>query len=265
MLRFGGPLTLLAVGGFLLERYAVAPSRNLVMFAGYWGVASVVGYPLGMDIWAAWPTIHAFVPLAVPAAVAGGAVLRSGADALAERDTVDVAVSGLLVVLLVGYSGAVAVEASYLDARDRDGETDMVQYAQPSGDLRPGVRAMQGAAAANDGLDVLYYGHRYDLADESVMDRPPVPWNETDGWFDRLPLPWYAAAADATVASAATEAALERSLERDPAVVVAPVRKADTVAERVDGYERYGAYDLRAHLDGDGTATTVVIFVRKDT
>ncbi|MEF8773784.1 MAG: flippase activity-associated protein Agl23 [Halobacteriales archaeon] len=272
MLQFAAPLSLLAVAGFLRERYAAARSRNLVMFATYWGVASVLGYPLGMDIWAAWPVTHALVPLAVPAAVALGALLRAGADvpAAVSRSGADLrgalkprsVAAVLLAVLLVGYSGAVAVEASYFDARERDGETDMVQYAQPSGDMRPGLRAMRAAVAGNEGLDVLYYGDRYYLADETVMDRPPVPWSQTGAWFDRLPLPWYTEAFDASVRSVDDESALDRALQQPPPVVVTEPGDADAVAARLDGYERY-RYDLRAHLDGPGRGTTAVIFVER--
>jgi uncharacterized protein (TIGR03663 family) len=285
MVRFAAPLSALAAAGFLYERYVAARSRNLVVFAGYWGVASVVGYPLGMDIWASWPVIHALVPLSIPAAVAFGAVLRRGGSALAarrradsgpesgsasgllDRNLLDGATAALLLVLLVGYSGAVAAEQSFAEPRDRDGQVDMVQYAQPASDMRPGLRTMRAAVADNEGLDVLYYGDSYYLADEGDVALPP---SQLDGvervpgpWFDRLPLPWYTQAFDATVASATNESGLDRGLDREPAVLIVEANEADAVAERTDAYRRYDQYDLRAHVDGPSRVTSVVVFFRE--
>ncbi|PSQ32785.1 hypothetical protein BRD09_02615 [Halobacteriales archaeon SW_10_68_16] len=65
-------LLVFAVLGFVWERYGRANARNLVMFAGYWGFVSVLGYPLADDIGSAhWLHVHILVPLSIPAAVAG--------------------------------------------------------------------------------------------------------------------------------------------------------------------------------------------------
>ncbi len=273
--KFAAPLSVLAVGGFLLERYASADPRPLVMFAGYWGFVSVLGYPLGTDVWGAWVVTHAVVPLAIPAAVGFGHLVRYGADALAahrdasgdqltgpSRASVDVVIAGLLVLLLVGGMIVPAVGTSYLAPQARDSTTAMVQYAQPSGDMRPGLAAMD-EAVEGDGVDVVYYGQRYYLANESAVEYPPAadPNNETGGWFSRLPLPWYTEAAGAEVASARAPAGLEAALAEDPAVIVAQRGYEHDVRQLVDGDVRTYEYDLRASVDGPDDRTTVVVFV----
>ncbi len=80
-----------ALFGFLSERYATARSRNLVMLAGYAGLASILGYPLGTDIFGAWIVVHTVVPLSVPAAVGVARVYRWGRTAAPQGDPVSAA------------------------------------------------------------------------------------------------------------------------------------------------------------------------------
>lgn len=85
------PASLLAVLGFLLDRYSGAGYRPVVAVAFYWGAASVLGYPLVMDIVAAWSNVHAIVPLAIPAGVGLAAVFgraRRAIDAVGRRRAV---------------------------------------------------------------------------------------------------------------------------------------------------------------------------------
>jgi len=76
-----GALTAFAAVGLLVDRYAGEGPRDVVAFAGYWGIASVFGYPYATDIWAPWVAVHAVVPLALPAAVGLAGVYRLGARA----------------------------------------------------------------------------------------------------------------------------------------------------------------------------------------
>ena len=78
-----GALTAFAAVGLLVDRYAGEGPRDVVAFAGYWGIASVFGYPYATDIWAPWVAVHAVVPLALPAAVGLAGVYRLGARAWA--------------------------------------------------------------------------------------------------------------------------------------------------------------------------------------
>jgi uncharacterized protein (TIGR03663 family) len=291
MWRYAAPLTALAAGGFLLERYGREP-RWVVMFAGYWGVVSVLGYPLGTDIWAAWVVTHAVVPLSVPAAVGFGYLLRGGLATLsaddprpndavaapdgngrqapasdpADRggasggDPVRLAAVAVLLVAVVGTLVATNVGAVYLDPASRDSDADMVQFAQPAGDVRPGLAAVEAAIEGNEGTDVLYSGQRYYLLDERALDRPPVP-DGTGPWFRRLPLPWYFEQYGAETASVRNVTELRPELDPAPPVVVADARYAEDVRALLgDGYRTY-EYDLRNHVDGPGQATRVVVFV----
>jgi uncharacterized protein (TIGR03663 family) len=80
-----------ALFGFLYERYASPRSRNLVMLAGYAGLASIVGYPLGTDIFGAWIVVHTIVPLSIPAAVGVARVYRWGRATAPRSDAVSAA------------------------------------------------------------------------------------------------------------------------------------------------------------------------------
>jgi uncharacterized protein (TIGR03663 family) len=269
---------LLAVVGFCYDRYAREP-RALVGFNTYAGVAAVVGYPLANFLPVPWSTVHAVVPLAVPAAVGAGAVYRWGQGELSlglaradlpsvradgglptgrlpsrERAArgLRVAVAGLLLVGLAASSAVTVVETSYLDS-DRnsrlEGGNELVYYAQAPDELREPVEAIQAAAATGGGdLDVLYVGESVAM-DESEDDYPPPP----GAWFERLPLPWYTEAAGADVASVADPAAIENP----PPVVVTTEADYRAVEHQLgEGYTR----ELHA-LDGIGDRT-VVVFTR---
>ena len=92
-----------ALFGFLYERYATPRSRNIVLFAGYVGLASIVGYPLGTDIFGGWIVVHTVVPLAIPAAVGLARVYRWGRAAAPNGDPVSGALfAGPALVLAYG-------------------------------------------------------------------------------------------------------------------------------------------------------------------
>jgi uncharacterized protein (TIGR03663 family) len=258
--RFALATALLGAVGFLRERYAVEDPRPLVMFAGFWGIASVLGYPLGTDIWAAWVVTHVVVPLSIPAAAGFAAVLglaRRGIAADRERHVV-VAIAAL--VVLGAWTAGAAAEAAYVDPVSRDHPADMVQYAQPADGLDPAVGAMGTAVEGHDGgPDVVYYGSRFNVSDESVAHQPPVPRSD-DEWFDRLPLPWYDESMNATVVSTGREGVLLELLADRPPVVVTAATRARDVRTTVDGYRTFHV-DIRAHTEGSTNRTSVVVFV----
>jgi uncharacterized protein (TIGR03663 family) len=193
------PLSLAALGGFLVDRYAGARPRPLITFCFLWGVASLAGYPMVVDINAAWTTVHVVTPLAVPAAVGVGLVYRLGRGALADDDRIGVAAAAVLLLAAGATTGAVAVDTSYLNPQSPDTalfeENRMVQYAQPAGEMRPTLREVRAVAAANDGTDVLFYG--------DLLSSPGQTWRGLDApppaWFQRLPLPWYLTRYEAAV------------------------------------------------------------------
>lgn len=99
--------TVLAVVGFLIERYSARGGQDLVAFATYWGVTSVFVYPIATDIAnAAWLAVHAVVPLTIPAAVALGAIYRRVLPGLAPEKVGGSAAAAATLLLL---GGAVAV------------------------------------------------------------------------------------------------------------------------------------------------------------
>jgi uncharacterized protein (TIGR03663 family) len=258
-----GGVSALAVLGFLSDRYGGAAPRDVVAFNFYAGVAATVGYPLANNFPVPWSTVHAVVPLAVPAAVGAGVVVRWGRGevGVARRPDLDVpwhAVrSGLaagVLVLLVVSAGLTAVQTSFVAPHESpegpDGGHEIVYYAQPPGDLRQGVRAIADAAAAGgDDVDVLYVG-------AALAPPPGVAEDDIGGsgaWHARMPLPWYTEALGADTASVASPA----DVRDPPPVVVAQPSVADAVAARLSGYER-----RRQPLDDVGDRT-VVFFVRR--
>jgi len=208
-----------AVAGTVLERYFSDRPRLTVMFAAYWGFVSVLGYPLGTDIWAAWIIVNAVVPLAIPAAVGLGVLVRTGRDALAEDDTVSVAAAGLILLLVVGQAGAAAATGVYSDTTSADNQ--LVQYAQPSQEMRPSVDEMAVVAAENEGTDALVYGEAF--VDGKTDGRSPA----CAKWFEVLPYPWYFEAHDVEVTCATDASGLP---DRPPPVVI--------VKQEVEGGER---------------------------
>jgi uncharacterized protein (TIGR03663 family) len=259
---FAPATTLLAAVGFLRERYAVADSRPLVSFAAFWGVASFVGYPLGTDIWAAWVVTHVVVPLSIPAGAGAGLLVRTARRGIADDRGLLVVLPTVTLVALAAVTAGMAVQTSSVDATSRDHPADMVQYAQPQQELRPATEAMRTAVTGHEGgPDVVYYGHRYNVSNESADEQPPVP--EADAaWFNRLPLPWYTEGMDADTASTGRADVLASLLGDRPPVVVASERAADDVRGRVAGYRTF-AFDLRAPVDGPGRYTSVVVFVNE--
>ncbi|MCG1002437.1 MULTISPECIES: flippase activity-associated protein Agl23 [Halobacterium] len=246
-----------AVVGFLAERYATDDSRDLVLFAGYWAVASVVVYPAITDISGHWSVVHAVVPLAIPAAVGVRVVVDRGRSAYASDDRVGVALAALVLVAAVGQMGAVTAETSYLMPQDEDNA--LVQYGQPGSDMGETLDRIERIAPRNDGTDVLYYGsHFYITGDYDPTDPDSVAGTD---WFNRLPLPWYTERADATTDSTVrltepTTGNATGSVETaDAPVVVTEAENYRGVREHLHSNYEGWTYELTA------TNTIIVVFV----
>ncbi|MFC7047064.1 flippase activity-associated protein Agl23 [Halobacteriaceae archaeon GCM10025711] len=80
-----------------LHRRPAARRRRVRLLLG---VASVLGYPIVVDIQAAWTTINALVPLALPGAVALGFVGRRARGVIDADDVQSAAAAALLLVVL---------------------------------------------------------------------------------------------------------------------------------------------------------------------
>ena len=239
-----GGLVLLAVVGFVADRYDGDRPRDLVALGAYWGFVSVLGYPIATDIQSGWSVVHAVVPLAIPAAAGIALFYDWGREAFDRDDRVSVVLSVLVLVLLVGQLPNVAVQTSYVSPQGTDNV--LVQYAQPEGDMRPALEAVQTAARDNEGTDVVWYGEHFYVADESSADRLPAEGN----WYHRLPMPWYLELYDAEVDSTENATELRRLVETDrPPGVLTRQQEADDVDDSMSGYRKY-VYDFRQSDQG---------------
>jgi uncharacterized protein (TIGR03663 family) len=243
---YAAPLSAFALAGVALDRYARDRPRPLVQFAAFWGIASVVGYPLGTDIWGAWVTVNAVVPLAIPAAVGAGTAFRAGRAAVVEEDRETLAVLALVALVAVGGTGGALYGGVYTN--DQSADNRLVQYAQPATDFDGTMRDVGSLAAANEGTDVLLYGSELVLAPDRSSAVAPSCARLTN----TLPLQWYLARADATVDCARDVRQLDAALSpagagngTRPPVVIARYDRRTELDRRLDGYERRTAL-LRA-------------------
>jgi uncharacterized protein (TIGR03663 family) len=232
-----------AVFGFVWERYGRATSRNLVLFAGYCGFVSVLGYPLADDIGSAhWLHVHLLVPLAIPAAVGAATVYGWGRSASVDRDAVATAAVAFVLVLAGLQVGLATTSDVYGDTTSR--ENALVQYAQPEADFGAVADAVRTAADDGGPDVVLYTGADYtgarplvspDGGNHSYVLRPACVG---DAWYDAIPLHWYLNTAGAEVACLTDGATLaETATDRRPPLVV--TREPDgsvPAAQLRDGY-----------------------------
>jgi uncharacterized protein (TIGR03663 family) len=236
-------LVAVAVVGYLATVYysefPYGRPDDLVSFTFYWGVASLVGYPLITDIGgAAWLIVHVVLPLTVPAAFTFGILYRWGRDSQAEEDTVSVALVVLLTAVVVGSMAWTGYATSFADPKSDD--NPLVQYAQPSGDVEPTLAEMRTLADQNEGTDVVLYGeHFHNPTGHEELERRPT----CADWFNALPLPWYFEAGGMAVDCAPAEENLDAALGEDPPVVIAHGDESEAVDARIDD-----RYDRRVYL-----------------
>ena len=270
-LEYAGALMALSAVGFLAELSRRGEARRLVLGCSYWGVASVVGYPLGSDIspLPGWILVNALVPLAVPAAVGLRMLVDVGQESLADDDRISAAIVALLLVLAAGQVAVVGVSASFLEPTSPD--NDLVQFAQPQQEMREPVEETVAVAERHEGdTDVLFYGTGRSLNGAEFRDPACVRWTRT------LPWAWYVEGADAAVDCArhsdgppeelppVVVAEAECTLERPVECRDAPGELAvdESLNERVgDDYVRYGFVH---RTTGGSFFNGMVVFVDED-
>jgi len=244
-----------AVIGFAVERYVRTDSRPLVMFMGYCGVASLVGYPLGSHIqgdWA-WISVHIVVPLAIPAAVGLAWFYRIGLQARVERDTLLTVVIVITLASAAVWGGYATVNDVYLSPQSENNE--LVQYAQPGDDLGQVVQTLDDVAGGN-GTDVLfYYGEQGDAYDENSAILPrdvenlTVFWNVRPictRWSKSQPLNWYVAATDAEGTCERDVGNLRTTVESGEPPMIIGLAEDTTLPEDVlDQQYESSTYDMR--------------------
>jgi uncharacterized protein (TIGR03663 family) len=240
------PLLAFALVGFLADRYT--RHRDVVAFFFYWGLAHLVGFPFAVDNPFPWETVHVVAPFAVPAAVGVALVYRRGRAAFDREEVLTGTAAAVLLLAVAAQVGFVAAETSYLHPQSEANE--LVQYAQPGGEMQPTLRKIHEVAEAHDdGADVLYFGEvkRTGDGEDWLLHQETERWGRGEdpplGWFSRLPLPWYFGAQGVETAST-TDVADVRS---DPAPVVialgngargTPSNTAADVAPALEGYCR---------------------------
>jgi uncharacterized protein (TIGR03663 family) len=259
--QYALPLMVLSVAGFLAERYTRARSRMLVLFAGYWGFVSVVGYPLGTDIFGAWIMVNALVPLTIPAGVGLAMVVRWTRDAL-HGDALRFGISVFVLFLVVGQLALALGGGVYTNATSDDNE--LVQFAQPADDFRPAMDALETADTGDGNADVLFAGDSYvrtrtNAEGETVLNpRNAGIEPRCTSISDTLPLQWYVEMYDAEGACTVTVEGAVRTVEdQQPTVVIVPPTMENRLESELDGY-RAETYGLRT------TGNGAVFFVRTD-
>lgn len=221
-----------SIVGFVGDRYGEGEPRDLVAFAFYWGMASIVGYAIVSDIKAAWSAVHVLVPLAIPAAVGLSLVYRNLLEAREVGDRTTVAIALVVLLLAASVPVGATVSTSYVSPQSPDNE--LVQYAQPAGDMKPTLAEIETIAESNEGVDVLFFGDEfYAPADEDRKLTLDIETGGYEGWFDRLPLPWYLEQYDARVGSTEDVSDLET---HDPPVIIAVREDTDGLQPYVEGY-----------------------------
>ncbi|GAB3422688.1 TIGR03663 family protein [Haloparvum alkalitolerans] len=235
LLASSAPLFLVAVGGFLADRYGVLGGgrRPIVEFTAVWAGLGVVAYPVVAEVVAPWTLVHLLVPLSVPAGVGLALVVRWGSEAVDAGDAAR-ATAALLLLLAVGVHAGVVLADDVYGPSSPDAST--AQFGQPADDLEPLAAEMEAALAGAEGANarVVYVGERYYLHDESVTDRPPItPESAREAWGERLPLPWYTERAGAATDSVTRPA----DLSGEPAVVIADPAHETEVADRLPDHE----------------------------
>ncbi|WP_435155466.1 flippase activity-associated protein Agl23 [Haladaptatus sp. DFWS20] len=165
-------LCLLAVIGFLVDRYSGERPTPIVSFGFYWGIASVLGYPLVMDIKPAWAMVHAVISLAFPAAVGLALIFRLGWEGYERGDDVSAVAAVALLLLVSAQVGMAAYDTSFQNPQSPDNQ--LVQYAQSSSsEAKPLLSDLQRISRENEGTDVLFFGEELDSPDHSAHEVPP--------------------------------------------------------------------------------------------
>ncbi|MFB6163494.1 MAG: flippase activity-associated protein Agl23 [Halococcoides sp.] len=246
--------------GGLIDRYRDR-SRAIVAFFAFCAGAATLGYPLANNLPVPWSTVHAVVPLAVPAAVGVAATVRAIRAMDDRHSTSDdrsplrsVATAGLtfLLVAAIVWTGAVAIQTSYLaphDSPQGSSGHEIVYYAQPPGELRSVTDAIERSAdRTTAGPDVLFVGGSLEM-EESRVDVPPA----TGAWHARMPLPWYTEGSNADLASVSSPSQIGSS---PPPIVIVEPGLRDSVADRL------GRSYVGTHHDLDTAGDrSVVVFV----
>ncbi|EJN60192.1 flippase activity-associated protein Agl23 [Halogranum rubrum] len=232
-----GVLVVFSLLGFVVDGYSSGRSRDLVAFAAYWAVASVIGYPVATDIQAPWAAIHVVLPLTIPAAIGGGYIYRTARQSVAIEDAIGTGIAALVILsAVVGVAGA---NVAYVDSTSEN-DKQVLQWAQPNNDLKDTLQQMGRIAETNEGHDVLFYGTKHPSSGETlfyVQDESDVlaHW-QVSNWHSRLPLPWYTEMYGANVTSTPPNVTATEMAQDAPPVVIAYDWNRSELEDALPGY-----------------------------
>lgn len=242
--RHAAIVSVFGLFGLVHERYVSANPRPLVLFAGYWAVASAIGYPLGTDIFGSWITVNVIVPLTIPAAVLGARLVGRTREAMGSDDRLSAGLAAVLVILVVGQLGVATAQGVYLSPDSADG---LAQYAQPSASTTAALLTIQQAGGPEGTPSVLVYGDRYvdqepdtvGLAEDDI--RVALEPSCLD-YFESLPLPWYLYKDDLSTVCATEPAEFRDAMADSPAVVVGAVETEPFLDTALPTYQKQRFY-----------------------
>jgi uncharacterized protein (TIGR03663 family) len=219
---YATPILVLSAVGAVVELFGSRESRYVVVAVFAWGFASILGYPLGTDIYGGWITVNAVLPLALPAGVGLAVFYRQAVrgwrgDSPGDGDMITAGVVAVVFLVVLGAVGAGLVTGVYTN--DQAEENSLVQYAQPGDDMRPAIESMRTAAADNQGTDVVFYGSGLVRETPRTGRLYPRCLNIGDG----LPLHWYVNVTGSTADCARTATDIEETASGPdrPMVVIA--------------------------------------------
>jgi hypothetical protein len=152
-------------------------------------------------------------------------------DAWNRDDRLNASVIVILLLLVGGQVALTTVNSAY--RHPTADHNELVQYAQPVDDFRPGLQTLDGRSASDRGVDVVFYG------EELLVENPPKRGIRPlcADISSTLPLQWYLTRANATATCAANETEFDRVVsDARPVVVIARAKHQGTLADDLDGY-----------------------------
>ncbi|WP_159077044.1 flippase activity-associated protein Agl23 [Halococcoides cellulosivorans] len=266
--KYTWPTLAAALIGFVALRFAGRDHWVVPTMLTYAGAASIVGYPAGMDIEAAWIATHVLVPLSIPAAIGLGTVIRAGWSAHLDHDALSVGLAVVFVLASGGYMATTGVNAAFIDPVPDD--DPLVQYAQPADmEMRQGMDTMDRLVQVNDGTDVVLYGSGIvgDL-DTYRYTRPLCMGRNGDGdggWWDTLPLGWYFYYPDPALECHVESGGLQTAIENDVPVIVTMDGADDQFVRQTTDEYVSATYRLRASSPDNPSADPFVMFFHEPT
>jgi uncharacterized protein (TIGR03663 family) len=244
LVGYAAPLVGFALAGFVAT-FRSGRRRDLVLFASYWGFVSVIGYPLGADIFGPWLTVNALVPLAIPAGVGVAVLYGWGREAIERDDGLSAGIVTFLCLLVVAHVAWTGAAAVYTNAQSPD--NGLVQFGQPADDLQSTLDEVGAAAEGNSGTDVLLYGPSlYGPGLPTDPDKQLAIEPRCADLGSTLPIQWYLRTGGLTASCAPTPADLdEAAVGSPPPVIIADPgdpgeegSAAAVIAARFPSYER---------------------------